>query len=87
MTTIAQAAHDHLTERGEDFVMWGDSRLLHEINARAGRPARSWRTEKYVLDALDRSPLFVKRYVRLGGLGSGKRLVRCFELKGKEPNP
>ena len=75
--TIAEFAREYLVENGFDAVAWGDSRLLHEIAEYAGLPHRAWRTEKQVLDALDRSPLFEKRYFR----GLRNRPCRWFVVR------
>lgn len=70
-----------MREQGHTFVMCGDSFLLHEIAEAAGLPHRSWQTEKQVLDALDRSKMFVKTFVRC------HRIVRCFHLPEHAPPP
>jgi len=80
--TIGEYAKEYLETNGFDGVSWGDSYLLHDIAKYAGLPPRSWRTEKQVLDALDRSPLFSKYYFR----GPQNRLCREFVLKGSEPD-
>ena len=83
--TLAEAARIRLRrEEGSWSVMQGDSHLLHEINALAGRPARGHKTERCVLSALDRSPMFTKSYVRVhlwGRYGWREALVRRFELR------
>jgi hypothetical protein len=76
--TIGEYAYEYLKANDHDGAMWGDAHLLHEIAEAAGRPHRSWRTEKAMLQALERSPLFVKGFVSLGGPKSGHRLVRIF---------
>lgn len=72
--TIAEHAYEYLKEQDFDWVMWGDAHQLHAIQERAGRPHRSWKTEKSVLQALERSPLFVKAFTQLGN----GRHVRMF---------
>lgn len=73
--TIAEHAYEHCKDRGHPGVGYGDSFLLHEIAEVAGIPHRSWRTERQILNALDRSKqsLFVKRFFR-----NGRRLTRVF---------
>ena len=74
---VWEAAVGVLRETGNDGVMHGDSSLLHMISERAGRGHKGWRTEKLILDALDRTPgPFTKRYTRVGN----SRLVRVFRL-------
>ena len=61
------AAVEVLRETGNPAVGYGDVGLLHMIAQRAGMRCRSraWRTEKNVLNALDRTPgILVKRYFR-----------------------
>ena len=75
--TIAEVAAEYLRENGLNGVMWGDTWSIHEIAKRAGKnyeghPSRTWNA---ILSALDRSPLFEKKYVRLD------RLVRYYALK------
>jgi len=78
--TIGEHAKEYLEANGFDSVGWGDSHLLHDIAEHAGLPHRGWRTEKQVLDALERSPLFEKRYFR----GLRNRLCRWFVLRDSE---
>lgn len=78
--TIGELAKEYLESQGMDSVSFGDSYLLHEIAEYAGIPHRSWRTERQILNALDRSPLFEKYYFR----GRGNRLYRMFVIKGSE---
>jgi hypothetical protein len=66
--TIGQIAIEYMRAKGYKFVMAGDAHLLHEIAEEAGIPHQGPKTEKRVLDALDRSGLFVKQYVRAMGL-------------------
>lgn len=75
--TIAQAALDVLRETDSPAVVWGDCTLLDTIGERVGMPSmHPLRRHKRILDALDRSPRFVKSYVRYG------RLVRRFDPAG-----
>ena len=74
--TLAQHAAEHLKETGNPGIMYGDVWLAHEIIERAGLKHRGYRTPKLVLDALEGSPLFVKKLVRL----PGGRFVRAFDL-------
>lgn len=80
--TIGEFAKEYLESRGFDSVACGDSCLMHEIAEYAGLPHRSWRTEKQILDALDRSPLFQKYYF----CGIRNRLCRHFVIRGSEVN-
>lgn len=80
--TIGEFAKEYLEAKGFDSVAYGDAYLLHEIAEYAGLPHRSWRTEKQVLDALDRSPLFEKWYFR----GCKNRLCRRFVIRDSETN-
>lgn len=74
--TIGELAKEYMESRGYTFVCYGDACLLHEIAEYAGLGHRGWRTEKQVLDALDRSPLFEKRYFR----GYRNRLWRSYHI-------
>lgn len=76
--TIGELAKEYLESQGFDSVSFGDSYLLHEIAEYAGIPHRSWRTERQILNALERSPLFEKYYFR----GRRNRLCRMFVIKG-----
>lgn len=78
--TIGELAKEYLEANGFDSVAYGDAHLLHEIAEYAGLPHRSWRTEKQILDALDRSPLFEKWYFR----GYKNRPCRWYVLKDSE---
>ncbi len=75
--TIGEHAKEYLKANGLDSVGWGDTYLLHDIAEHAGLSHRGWHTEKQVLDALDRSPLFEKHYFR----GRRNRLCRWFVFK------
>jgi hypothetical protein len=74
--TLAEHAVDHLREAGISGIMWGDVALTHEILARANVPHRGPRSNRLLLNVLDKSPLFEKRLVRVG-----KRNLRSFELR------
>lgn len=75
--TIGELAKEYMQSHDHTFVCYGDVYLLHEIAEYAGLGHRSWRTEKQVLDALDRSSLFEKRYFR----GYRNRLCRSYVIK------
>lgn len=80
--TIGEYAKEYLEANGFDGVCWGDAHLMHDIARYAGLPHRSWHTEKQVLGALERSPLFEKCYFR----GPRNRLCRWFVLRDSGPN-
>lgn len=69
-----------MREHGHESVMWGDNTILHDIAEAAGLPHQSAKTMRRVLNALDRSPEFVKLYVNIRMTTAGNRLVRCFYL-------
>jgi len=74
---IADVAEEHLRSTENNRVMWGDTRLLHEIAAKAGKAADGKKTEQQVLDALWRTPgRLVKGHVLL----RNGRTVRCLWL-------
>lgn len=78
---VWEAAFQVLKQNKCSGVMWGDESLLHAIAdvAWPGKPHRSWRTSKAVLDALSRTPgPFTKSFTILG---TG-RPVRMFLLGG-----
>lgn len=75
--TIGEYAKEYLLFNGFDSVSWGDTYLLHEIAEYAGLLHRSWRTERQILNALERSPLFEKGYFR----AYKGRLCRTFTVK------
>jgi hypothetical protein len=68
---------DTFLNYGLNGVMLGDTWSIHEIAKRAGKnyEGHTSRTWKAIMAALDRSPLFEKKYVRLD------RLVRYYALK------
>lgn len=76
---IGETAVEHLAETGNPAVGWGDSVLLHEIAAKAGLKPNGPATERRVLNALGRSPLFENRWKRLGASG---RFVMEFWPRG-----
>ena len=85
MTTIAEHMKDILIEKGYPSVSFGDLNIIHECAKRAGVYDRAKSTTgrhplniiSKVMNALDRSPLFIKGYVHWN---NGK-LVRHFSLK------
>ena len=79
--TIAEIAYQHLASCGLDRICYGDAVLLHEIAEKAGRPHKSWMTERNVLNALEDSPLFEKRYFR-----ATRGLARMFVIKEDNEN-
>jgi hypothetical protein len=80
--TYAEHARDVLVESGYTSVMWGDAWLLDAIGTRCGLPRmHPLNRHKRILDALERSPLFTKGYVRLDVFTNNQsRLVRSFKL-------
>lgn len=82
--TIAQAAVIVLRARETDMVVYGDCGLLDDIGHAANmKPMHPLNRHARILDALDRSPLFVKRF---GRWSSSNRLVRGFQLRALTPN-
>jgi hypothetical protein len=83
--SVASIAADHLRATNNPSVGWGDSHLLHEIAEKAGIESRGHRTEKAVLDAIDRSnkEQLVKRYFRYPERGCGR--TRRFFLPERLP--
>jgi hypothetical protein len=74
--TVAEYAYAHLVKTGNPGIMWGDDRLAGEILTRAGLGGHGPKTTHYVLNYLEKSPLFEKRLVEVGG-----RVVRCFYVR------
>jgi hypothetical protein len=64
--TIGEYAKEYLQSKGFNSVQWGDSMLLHEIAEYAELKHQAWKTEKQILDALDRSKFFWKSFIRIG---------------------
>jgi 2-methylisocitrate lyase-like PEP mutase family enzyme len=79
--TIAEHAKEYLESKGYNTVMWGDSALIHEIAELAGVKHNAWRTERNILNALDRSNLFEKHYF-LAGFKQQRR-CRYFKIVNK----
>jgi len=86
--TIAEHMRSVLLETDNAAVMWGDVHLLDECADRCDHTtlmkAHPLDRHKRILDALDRSSLFEKYYVRVdlwNGRGYGERHVRYFKLK------
>lgn len=75
--TIAHYAVEHLKESGLDSIMTGDVMLTHEILTKAGQPHRGPNSNRFLMMALVRSPLFEKKLVSV----PGKRAVRCLFVK------
>jgi hypothetical protein len=73
-------AAEYLRATNNPAVGWGDSRLLHEIGAKLGLAAEGSKTEKMVLDRIERSHKWVleKRLIGLPERGLG--CVRQFWL-------
>lgn len=67
--TVAQIAHQYLTEQGFDGVAWGDTYNLDTIAKLCTHTNLSnlhpLTRHKRLLDYLEKSPLFTKRYYRL----------------------
>lgn len=84
--TIGHVMYDILDENESWIVMWGDCGFLDECASRANvkckipHPYNRWQR---VLNGLDRSPLFEKRYVKVedGNWGGWVRSFRCAELE------
>ena len=71
-------------------VMWGDTHLLDECAQLTGlkklQTLHPLNRHQRILNALDRSPLFVKYYIPLQfGPYDQTRDVRLFYIKGREP--
>lgn len=82
--TIGEYAKEYLISQGFNKVGYGDSGLLHEIAdyANAKCAHNMWHTEVAILNALDRSPLFEKKYFIAGF--RQQVLCRYFKIKGDE---
>lgn len=83
--TIAEHMRDTLIENGYKYVMWGDVGTLDDCASRCTHTDMNKVHPLYrhhrILNALDRSPLFEKGYVRLDIFQNNQsRLVRCFQL-------
>lgn len=85
--TIAEHMKDILIEKERDAVSYGDLNEIHECAERSGMKDRNKSTYgshplniiNKVLNALERSDLFKKRYIKFFG-----RHARCFVLKENE---
>jgi hypothetical protein len=76
----AAVAALYLRERGFDRVGWGDTHLLHEIAEVLGMKADSWRTERLVLNRIDRTNRGEFCKVFTGYPSRGLAKVRVFVL-------
>ena len=82
MKTIAQTMKEVLEANNVSCAAWGFPDELDRCAELLGEKyikMHPLKRHKRILDALEKSPLFTKRYIRL------HRLCRCFWLKGKEP--
>lgn len=81
--TIAEHMRDVLIENDCEGVMWGDCGLLDECADRATHTtlmkAHALDRHQRILNALDRSPLFEKFYIKLP--------IRCFPKSGWMERP
>lgn len=83
--TIAEHMRNILIERGYESVSFGDVDEIEECAKRSGMYNRAKDSKgnhplniaNKVLNALDRSDLFEKRYMK----GNKNRDIRCFYLK------
>lgn len=78
--TAANVAADLLRETGNPAIGWGDSALLHGVAERLGMEHESARTERLVLNRIDRTHkgVLVKTYIRYPERGLAN--TRCFYL-------
>lgn len=83
MKTIGEKAAEYLESKNFDGVMHGDCSLLHEIAEYCGIKHRSWKTEKQILDAIDRCNLFRKSY----DYHRGRTIRSFFIIKSRNDNP
>lgn len=83
---VCDAAVEVLIETNNPAVMWGDTRLLHQIAARAKlkTAGRASGTERAVLDALSKQPgILFKHHTTL----PNGRTVRVFRMSTKHDRP
>jgi hypothetical protein len=85
--TISTIAEKHLIETENPAVMYGDTHLLDEIANKCTHTnlmtLHPLVRHQRMLNALEKSNLFTKGYVRITGY-RGFSLVRSFKLKPKE---
>lgn len=83
--TAAQFAAEHLRATGNPAIGYGDSGLLHQVAELIGLPHEGIKTEKKVLDRIERSHVGVlkKRIIGLAGRGLGR--VRQYWLPESVP--
>ena len=80
--TIAETMKEVLEADNVSFAAWGYPDNMDRCAELLGQKyvdLHPLERHRRILNALEKSPLFIKRYVRM------HRLVRCFWLKGKEP--
>lgn len=78
---IASTMKEILINRHRTCVWFGDLSLLEECAKRANiNTSHPQKTIQKILNALDRSPLFIKSYI-ISDLSGRKRKYRCFSLK------
>lgn len=86
--TIAEHMIDVLNENNLKGVWMGSPDLIHECADRAGvKVTHPLNVINCVLNALDRSPLFTKGYIRacsLTGKTDRECLHRCYQIKGEK---
>lgn len=83
--TASQIAAEHLRASGNPAVGYGDAGLLHQIAELIGLPHEGQKTEKKVLDRIERSHhgVLEKRSASYPGRGLGK--VRQYWLPDMAP--
>jgi hypothetical protein len=84
--SAAAVAAEYLKSRGLDGIGHGDSVLLHEVADLIGVPHNGPKTERLVLNRIDRSHkgVLVKLIVSLPERGLGR--IRMFKLIASDPH-
>ena len=80
-STIAQNMQKLLLEQNRKCVWYGDTQIIEECALRSKIPPKHpLRTVQSVLNALDRSELFEKKYI-IANISGKSRRYRCFVFK------
>lgn len=80
---IAYHMKQKMNQNGRDSVWYGDIQMIEECAEECGViQSHPKKTIKAVLNALDRSPLFIKSYI-FADINGSKRKYRCFSIVEK----
>ena len=77
---IAHHVKDKLIQIKRNSIWYGDIQIIEECAEECGIiQSHPQKTIKVVLNALDKSPLFIKSYI-FSDINGSKRKYRCFKI-------